>query len=193
VNEGNDPAEQQPERFDASECFVEAAANLRVAEQLASHALGYDEKVNQVAYIADVWIRLGVALDNAAGFDQRFPIPIRLVGDEDPQSGWLKPIRLEDRTPLVPHQWHEISGFCITDGCCAQRWDDNVDAFSCPAIGVVRDAAKHEHSSITCGHTWVRPMEPCANGCGKRPLPGQPDNDDFPWELCPQACPDINA
>ena len=60
----------------AEACFAEAAANLRVAERLASYALGYDEKVNQVAYIADVWTRLGVALDNEPGFG---PTPLASV------------------------------------------------------------------------------------------------------------------
>lgn len=228
-------------------CFVEAAANLRVAEKLASQQFFEgEERVIAVVNIAKVWTELGVALDNASGFDQRFPIPIRLVGDEDPQ--WI-PAR---GVVMQEHVWPSM-GPVVCTKCgfgpenvgpvCmgplvtptrmeAPQWIEPAPSGSeqrCPAHGNVackrcarngqpcldspangcgfysetgmhwdtcpqRDRSPlHVHSRPLCDHTWVRPMEPCANGCGKRPVPGQPGNDDFPWELCPKTCPDVTA
>lgn len=44
---------------------------------------------------------------------------------------------------------------------------------------------KHTHNRLTCHHQWIRPTEPCANGCGTstREAPS----------YCPRTCPDVSA
>lgn len=49
-------------------------------------------------------------------------------------------------------------------------------------------AKAHVHDN-NCYHAWVRPMEPCANGCGAQPL----DDDQRVPTHCPETCPDVNA
>jgi hypothetical protein len=104
VNESNDPAEQQPWEPDAKACFVEAAANLRVAERMLSNVLGHDmDRANSVIYVADAWTRLGTALDSASGFDPAYPIPVQLV--ENP------PTEVEQ-----PHLWPSM-GPTVCERC----------------------------------------------------------------------------
>jgi hypothetical protein len=52
------------------------------------------------------------------------------------------------------------------------------------------ELSSHEHGP-NCRHQWVRPMEPCRNGCESDPFATPIEADEAGY--CPETCPDVNA
>lgn len=91
---------------------------------------------------------------------------------------------LQDWTASAMHDWNQETGWCKHPKCAAHQ--GQINALSeCPVSP--ESLPRHWHSRPMCDHTWVRPMEPCANGCGARPEEGRSH---LP---CPKTCPDVTA
>lgn len=213
----NESTQPPPEEPDAMACFVEAAANLRVAEKLVSARHFDGAAANAVVYIADAWTRLGVALDNASGFDPKFPIPIRLVGDEDPEPGWklagleeqvAKPMRLEHLSPSgrMDHLWSVDTARgetrCVNCArCVSHQGLGCAGGLGVPLVGTtcpvcvpaptLKMRPDHEHGP-ECRHQWATQFSECDNeGC--RAMPEGFYVGQSPTEVCPVGCPAFSA
>lgn len=83
--------------------------------------------------------------------------------------------------PARPHVWDEDSGLCVNENCRAHQ-ADGVVPLECAGSTF---APPHVHDPLKCHHAWIRPTEPCANGCGTstREKPS----------YCPKTCPDVTA
>jgi hypothetical protein len=160
----------------ATEAFEAAGENLRQAEKGWNDTRVPDASVSQVIDIANAWTALGIGLSNAEPFDSGFPIPISLVGMDHPTRS-----SFADRVGT-----HRIG---LGDGCAAcgltkeQAYVAAARGESCRGLSPMA----HVHSRPLCNHTWLSPMEPCANGCGARPEEGRSH---LP---CPKTCPDVTA
>ena len=207
--------EQQSNKpITAAEAFEAAGENLRLAEVGWSDTRVPTDRVARVIDIANAWTALGVGLANAEPFDAKYPIPIKLVGEPlEPVIGTMQEFNLGEPGGDHFHHFAPEGGQC---SWCSETTDPPRPGLKrCTCGYPVRDyvawrehverrrtfvgdrigqqclspwpPTAHEHSHPLCGHTWVRPMEPCANGCGARPEEGRSH---LP---CPKTCPDVTA
>ena len=157
-----------PEVPTAEYCFTEAAQVLQDAERTINNAGGAkyaDDIVHATVAIAKGWAFLGGQIAGAPTQLYGTVEEFRLQGDARPAMTFPMHARgpFEEATPNLPPM-PSVTGIVTDVG--ASGTDPHV----------------HVHS---CNHAWVRPTEPCANGCGTRPdqAVAQP--------VCPATCPDM--
>jgi hypothetical protein len=190
----SEPQSNKP--ITAAEAFEAAGENLRQAEKGWSDTRVPTDLVAQVIDIANAWTALGVGLSGgtrwlepAVGVVQEF----NLGKDE------LAPPKHRGPCPVGPHcrdchmETHRIDP--VTEKCevcrsdARQIWERGIGCVGGRPRPAVPDELlpQHVHSRPMCDHTWLRPMEPCANGCGARPEEGRSH---LP---CSKTCPDVTA